>query len=173
MTDGRARLLNDAALPQPVYIGEAACTSFVSGIRQHLNPNMPVSTIRRSTFPQDDWSHLQEPLAQLPDRIYAGLLIRVVTRFVGSDYHLMLRKRILQRLEESYAMNCWDDPVWMTTLYTIFALGELYSNRRSTMQTGEQFVPGSGFFTEALRFYQRVQEQASVPYVEMLLLMVR
>lgn len=105
---------------------------------------------------------------QLPNRSDAQLLVRVVLRFIGADYHLLRRKSFLERLDETYRLDVLNDPIWLCRLFTVFALGEIYTVRSSKPKG----VPGISFFLKALEYFQDLYEEPTVEYIETLVLLV-
>ncbi|KAL1997982.1 hypothetical protein VTN02DRAFT_269 [Thermoascus thermophilus] len=188
LIEDRAWFVRDHASTQPVYIGEAACTAFGTRLRQFLHGPEPVAPLPRSssstTATSSSVQHralrrMASPDFRLPTRAYAHLLVRVALRFLGNDYHLMLRATTLERLDALYRDRCFDDPVLLCRLFAIFAIGELYTNRKapsssassaSSGSAGPQ-VPGTGFFLQAMSLFQDLHEEATVSYIEILLLL--
>lgn len=76
----------------------------------------------------------------------------------------------MERLEETYKLEVLNDPIWLCRLFTVFALGEIYTVR-STKPRGNG-VPGISFFLKALDFFQDLYEEPTVEYIETLLLLV-
>lgn len=83
-----------------------------------------------------------------------------------------MRKSFLEKLDETYKLETLDDPVWLCRLFTVFALGELYSTRPTSSKHGPG-VPGTGFFLRAMGLFQDMHEEPSISYIETLLLLVR
>lgn len=111
------------------------------------------------------------PRFEWPNRAYAHLLLKVALRFLGNDYHLMLRKSTIERMQEIYDSQKLDDPVFVCKLFALFSMGEMYSNRRLGSTKGPD-VPGTGYFVQAMSLTQDMHEEASVVYVEALLIIV-
>ncbi|EKG17956.1 Transcription factor fungi [Macrophomina phaseolina MS6] len=107
---------------------------------------------------------------QLPNKTYARMLVQVVLRFIGSDYHLIQRKSFLRRMEETYTAQTHDDPVFLCRLFVVFALGELYS-KKTAVAGNRRTVPGTAFFLQAMSLFQDLHEEADVDYIETLLVM--
>ncbi len=153
------------------YVGEAACTTFGSKLRQFLlgEDNAPAPS-RPRYYKNQRMLRASCTDCQLPNRSDAQLLVRVVLRFIGPDYHLLRRTSFLERLEETYKLEVLNDPIWLCRLFTVFALGEIYTVR-STKPRGNG-VPGISFFLKALDFFQDLYEEPTVEYIETLLLLV-
>lgn len=111
------------------------------------------------------------PRFEWPNRAYAHLLLKVALRFLGNDYHLMLRKSTIERMDAIYQTRSLDDPVFICKLFALFSMGEMYSNRRLGSTKGPD-VPGTGYFVQAMSLTQDMHEEASVVYVEALLIIV-
>ncbi|KAK6582393.1 hypothetical protein PZA11_004801 [Diplocarpon coronariae] len=152
------------------YVGEAACTTFGSKLRQFLlgEDNPPIPS-RPRYYKNQRMLRASSTDCQLPNRSDAQLLVRVVLRFIGPDYHLLRRTSFLERLEETYQLEVLNDPIWLCRLFTVFALGEIYTVR-STKPRGNG-VPGISFFLKALDFFQDLYEEPTVEYIETLLLL--
>lgn len=172
LIEDRAWFVPDNASRQPIYIGEAACTAFGTRLRQFLNGNEPVAPLSRSSYSKDkSFLRMSDPVFQLPNRAYAHLLLKVALRFLGNDYHLMLRKSTSERMDVLYRDQNFDDPVLLCKLFALFAMGEMYANRRLPSTKGLD-IPGTGFFVQAMSLVQDLHEEASVMYVEALLIIV-
>ncbi|KAL1859180.1 hypothetical protein Plec18170_002295 [Paecilomyces lecythidis] len=171
LIEDRAWFVRDQVSTQPVYIGEAACNAFGTRLRQFLSRDEPVAPLPQSNYVKHKaLLRMSDPSFRLPNRTYAHLLIKVALRFLGNDYHLMLRKTTLEKLDALYRDQCFDDPIFLCRLFAIFAIGELYTNRKATSKTSE--VPGTGFFMQAMSLFQDLHEEATVSYIEILVLLV-
>ncbi|KZF20094.1 hypothetical protein L228DRAFT_35446 [Xylona heveae TC161] len=167
----RARLLHnlDDARP-PVYMGDSACSAFGARVRQVLDgdqsvlPNKPGMYYRHRVL-----QRICKTEYSLPNRNYANLLVRVVLRFIGSDYHLMLKKTFMEQLDETYK-GTLRDPVFLCRMFIIFALGEMYSCRPTRPSRNGPEVPGTGFFLQAMSIFQDLHEEATVSYIETVVL---
>jgi proline utilization trans-activator len=155
-------------------VGSTACIAFASKVRaQNNEPSQPlhrhyynhVSLSRLST------ASLTNMWFNLPDKGYARLLVQVVFRFIGADYYFFLKKSFLEQLEATYRDPVNADPVWLTKMFTVLALGELYSSAMSPM-TNNGRTPGMQFFQQAMRVLQDLYEDPTVEYIEVLLLIV-
>ncbi|KIW85542.1 hypothetical protein Z517_00934 [Fonsecaea pedrosoi CBS 271.37] len=175
LVEDRAWFVHDSTSSQAAYVGEASCTAFGTRLYQYLDRNTSPSPIPRARLVGD------EVLSQnifteyaLPPRAHAVFLIRVAIRLVGLDYHLMMRKQILEQLNQLYVgrLTIEQDPLLACRLFTIFALGELYTNKAKESQKvqGAPNVPGLWFFVRAMSLFQEIREEATVSYIEALLL---
>ncbi|OAL26608.1 hypothetical protein AYO20_10032 [Fonsecaea nubica] len=175
LVEDRAWFVHDSTSSQAAYVGEASCTAFGTRLYQYLDRNTSPSPIPRARLVGD------EVLSQnifteyaLPPRAHAVFLIRVAIRLVGLDYHLMMRKQILEQLNQLYVgrLTIEQDPLLACRIFTIFALGELYTNKAKESQKvqGAPNVPGLWFFVRAMSLFQEIREEATVSYIEALLL---
>lgn len=177
LIEDRTYFVRDYASSQVAYIGEASCTSFGSRLYQYLDQGTSLAPIPRARLVSDKtlFQHIFTEY-ELPERARAHLLIRVAIRLVGLDYHLMMRKHTLEQLDRLYSgeLTVEQDPLLACRLFTIFALGELYTNRANEDQRLENApnVPGLGFFVRAMSLFQEIREEATMSYIEALLLIV-
>ncbi|KAF8855632.1 hypothetical protein BDZ45DRAFT_655029 [Acephala macrosclerotiorum] len=155
---------------QPTYVGEAACTTFGGRLRQFLiGEDTPALPRRPKYYKHARMLRTTCTDCSLPNRSDAHLLVRVVLRFVGPDYHLIRKKSFLERLDETYRLNVLDDPIWLCRLFTVFALGEIYTVRSSKPKGTT--VPGTAFFLKALDYFQDLYEEPTIEYIETLVLL--
>lgn len=88
------------------YVGEAACTTFGLKLRQFLfGEETPPAPHRPRYYKNQRMLRASCTDCQLPNRSDAQLLVRVVLRFIGPDYHLLRRTSFLDRLEETYKLE--------------------------------------------------------------------
>jgi proline utilization trans-activator len=97
--------------------------------------------------------------------------ISTLTNNSGPDYHLLLRKSFLERLDETYRVGKCDDYVWLCRLFVVFALGELYSQGASKSMSGHS-VPGTGYFIKAMSLFEDLYDEPTIDYIETLLVIV-
>jgi hypothetical protein len=74
-------------------------------------------------------------------------------------------------MEAIYRSQALDDTVFLCKLFALFSMGEMYANRRLP-STKDSDIPGTGFFVHAMSLTQDLHEEASVGYVEALLIIV-
>ncbi|KAK7634322.1 fungal-specific transcription factor domain-containing protein, partial [Phyllosticta citricarpa] len=158
-------------IPKPLYLGGAACTAFGTRLRYHVKGEDMAPPPRRVVF----YKHrgllrIANTEFQLPNKTYARMLVQVVLRFIGSDYHLIQRKSFMRRLDETYSAQTHNDPVFLCRLFVVFALGELYS-KKTAVTGNRRSVPGTSFFLQAMNLFQDLHEEADVDYIETLLVM--
>lgn len=167
------KFVSDEISIQPRYSGEASSEAFGDRLHQYI-----VHGERRP--PPRSYVYYKNPKllrissteCNLPNKNYAKLLVRAVLRFIGGDHHLLLKKSFLEKIEETYQLEVLDDPVWLCRLFTVLALGELYSGGRAGAPKGTG-VPGTGFYLKAMGLFQDMHEEPTVSYIETLLLLVR
>lgn len=161
----------DRVSGKPLYIGGAACTAFGTRLRFYVKGNDMVPQPRRMVcYKHRGLLRIANTEFQLPNKTYARMLVQVVLRFIGSDYHLIQRKSFLRRMEETYTAQTHDDPVFLCRLFVVFALGELYS-KKTAVTGNRRTVPGTAFFLQAMSLFQDLHEEADVDYIETLLVM--
>ena len=167
------KFVSDEISIQPIYLGEASCETFGGRLHQYINHGERRPPSRPHVYYKNAKLHrISSTECSLPNKNYAKLLVRAVLRFVGGDHHLLLKKSFLDKLEETYQREVLDDPVWLCRLFTVLALGELYSAGRVGGLLKGPGVPGTGFFVKAMGFFQDMHEEPTVSYIETLLLMV-
>ncbi|CAI7587813.1 unnamed protein product [Penicillium glandicola] len=154
---------------QPIFIGEASCVAFGDTLLQCVDKDADLSSWASPTYFQHDIFHrLMRPEVVLPDRIQARLLVEVAIRFIGTDYHLILKKTFFDTLDRTCAGEIPRNPVWMCKFFVLLALGEMYSNRKR--RTADQHVPGTDYFLRAVGLLQDLYETPSVEQVEVMIL---
>lgn len=167
------KFVPDETSIQPRYSGEASSETFGDRLHQYIvhgeRPPPPRSYVY---YKNPKLLRISSTECNLPNKNYAKLLVRAVLRFIGGDHHLLLKKSFLEKIEETYQLEILDDPVWLCRLFTVLALGELYSGGRVGAPKGTG-VPGTGFFVKAMGFFQDMHEEPTVSYIETLLLLVR
>jgi len=151
-----------------VYVGSTACIAFASKVQGQQLQDAPKTQLHRHYYSHVSLTRLATTRFNLPDQGYASVLVQVVFRFIGADYHFLLKKSFLQQLDDTYRDPSNVDPVWLSRLFTVLALGELYS---SAMTNSGQ-TPGMQFFQQAMSVFQDLYEDPSIPYIEALLLIV-
>ncbi|KAH8595755.1 fungal-specific transcription factor domain-containing protein [Bisporella sp. PMI_857] len=167
-----ANFVSDEISIQPRYSGEASSETFGGRLHQYINHGERRPPPRAYVYYKNPrLLRISSTECNLPNKNYAKLLVRAVLRFVGGDHHLLSRKSFLVKLEETYQQEVLDDPVWLCRLFTVLALGELYSHGRAGGTLKGAGVPGTGFFVKAMGFFQDMHEEPSVSYIETLLLL--
>ena len=163
----------DEVLIQPRYLGEASSETFGKRLHQYVNHGERLPSSRSySYFKHPKLLRTSCAECSLPNKNYARLLVRAVLRFIGGDHHLLLKKSFLQRLDETYQLEVLDDPVWLCRLFTVLALGELYSARGAQGIMKGTGVPGTEFFVKAMGYFSDIHEEPTIAYIETLLILV-
>lgn len=156
---------------QPVYVGEASCTAFGDRLLQCVNKKY--STISCNTMPDHvthpAFNRLLSKDFQLPNRIQAHLLVRRAQTFIGHNYHLLEKKTFFEKLDRAYNSQPPSDMLFICHLFAVLALGELYSNCKTT--SADNRVPGTNWFIQAVSLLQDLYEVASIEQVQILLLL--
>lgn len=152
-------------------MGEAACTAFGDRLLQCVSTDY--TDISCNTMP-DHVTHpvfdrCMNPAFQLPNRVQATLLVRRVDKFIGSNYHLMLRKSFFEQFDRAYNSQQLPDARWACHLFALLALGELYSNCKTNPD--DDRVPGMSWFIISVRLLQDLYEEASLEQVQILILL--
>lgn len=158
-------------LSPPVYIGETSCVAFGDTLLQCVDKDTDLALWPRPTYFQHDlFNRLVRSDIVLPDRIQSRLLVEVAVRFIGTDYHLLLKKTFYGKLDRICADEEPRDLVWICKFFILLALGELYSNR--SRRNTSQCVPGTDYFLQATGLLQDLYESPSVEQVEIMILFV-
>ncbi|EXA46422.1 hypothetical protein FOVG_07138 [Fusarium oxysporum f. sp. pisi HDV247] len=159
-------------LPRYSYVGDAACEAFNRRVRRHLRNDDSIAPPKHDRYFKTN--ALRKPVGRdldLPDQGYARLLIETAERFVGSEYHVFLRRTFLHQFDEVYKPDTSKDPAWLCGLFAILALGELYSNIPVRAHHNQADIPGTGFFLRALDLFEDLYEEPTVSYIETVLLL--
>jgi proline utilization trans-activator len=159
------------SLSPPVYIGETSCVAFGDTLLQCVDKDTDLALWPPPTYFQHEiFNRLVRSDIILPDRIQSRLLVGVAVRFIGTDYHLLLKKTFYEKLDRICAGEEAQDLVWMCKCFILLALGEMYSNRQR--RDSNQRVPGTDYFLQATGLLQDLYETPSVEQVEVLILFV-
>ncbi|KAI1489121.1 fungal-specific transcription factor domain-containing protein [Biscogniauxia mediterranea] len=172
LLENRVLCEKDGTSSRPVYIGGAACTAFAT----RLSSNAPDSELRKTPqmIPMVKHPSLLRSIDaryMLPSRAYTQVLVQVVLRFVGHDYHLLRKKSFLEKVNQAYLDPTKANPMVLCQLFVVLALGELYLKRTGSNDQGERKVPGTHFFLQAVSLFQEKYEEPDVEYIETLLLL--
>ncbi|EFX06169.1 c6 zinc finger domain containing protein [Grosmannia clavigera kw1407] len=124
------------------------------------------------------------PALALPSQSYATLLAQVVLKFVGQDYHLVRKRSFLEKVDQVYARSArsgvsYDgtpsaappDRRFLCRMFITFALGELYLRKSAVTTDGQQAIPGTHFYLQAVELFEEHYEDPDIEYIETLLLM--
>lgn len=165
---------------QPVYVGAASCVAFADLLRHHVRtPDEAPLAPREVTVFNHHRLHrvLDDARYQLPSKTYATMLIQVVLKFIGNDYHLVKKRSFMERVNATYAASTSragadDDPMFLCRMFAVFALGELYLRKSGVTENGQRVIPGASFYLQATSLFQELYEDPDIEYIETLLLMV-
>lgn len=161
----------DSSLP-PIHVCEAACAAFATRLRKVLTKSESISHIPRTQYtPEAILMRICNRAVNWPSLPQARLLIQIVFSQVTRVYHLVLRKKTVNQLEDVYRKGKFDDPVLTCKFFALFALGEVYS-ARSTPSL-ECNVPGVAYYVNALTMVSILPERPSLVHIESILLLVR
>ncbi|KAL2278211.1 hypothetical protein FJTKL_14625 [Diaporthe vaccinii] len=156
------------------YVGGAACTAFSTRLGACVRGS-PVSVAETSytvpVYKHPTFSRRLQPQYSLPSRAYASMLIQVVMRFIGSDYHLIRRKSYLESIDSIYDEHQQTDSLSLSRFFALLALGELWLKKAGAIVDGEKTVPGTSHFLQAVSLFQEQFEEPSIEYIETLLAM--
>ncbi|KAK5064778.1 hypothetical protein LTR84_000612 [Exophiala bonariae] len=166
----RPQLVQSAYLSRPVYLGDASGIAFGMKLRESIRGHDGVVSLRTEHRYFNDPGILRRVADsyELPEKSYALILVRLVKRFLGDTHHLNLGSAFLERVDDFYVIRV-EDPIWICRLFVIYALGELYSNGPVSAST-ERKIPGTAFFLTAMSLLQDNYEDATILYVETLML---
>lgn len=160
---------------KPLFVGDVSCTTFETRAHHLFDGNLTSGLgTRPPYFKNTSLLRISQTTFQLPRRSYAILLGETVIRFLGGDFHLLLRKTFLEKLAQTYSSPrayC-NDPVWLTKMFIVFALGESFLMKASS-PSARSDVPGTDFFVQAMAHFPDMYEEADLEYIETLLLLVR
>ncbi|KAE8152897.1 fungal-specific transcription factor domain-containing protein [Aspergillus avenaceus] len=152
----------------PIYMGEAACTAFATRLRQLLTGDSNTAHVARTQYTPE--SSLLEGEAQWPGFAQARLLVKVAFNQLSQVYHLFLRRSTLEQLETVYRTpSLRNDPSLTCKFFALFALGEVYSSRLSSVR--ESRVPGTKYYVRAMSVIPILPERPGMIHVETLLLL--
>jgi hypothetical protein len=91
----------------------------------------------------------------------------------GPDYQLISKKSFLDTVENTCRLkrNPYPaDQTWYCRMFTVFALGELYTLRPRPRD--EKGVPGCAYFEYAMELFEDLYEEPTIEYIETILLIV-
>lgn len=138
------------------YVGGAACTAFSTRLGACVRGS-PVGVTGTSytvpVYKHPTFSRRLEPRYTLPSRAYANILIQVVVRFIGSDYHLIRRKSYLQSIDLIYDEHQQTNSLSLSRFFALLALGELWLKKAGAVVDGEKTVPGTSYFLQAVALF--------------------
>lgn len=157
------------------YVGGAACTAFSTRLGACVRGS-PASVAETSytvpVYKHPTFRRRLQPQYNLPGRAYAKMLIQVVIRFIGSDYHLVRRKSYLEGIDLIYDEHQQTGSLSLSRFFALLALGELWLKKAGATVDGEKTVPGTSHFLQAVSLFQEQFEEPTIEYIETLLAMV-
>ncbi|KAJ9149000.1 C6 transcription factor [Pleurostoma richardsiae] len=160
---------------RPVYVGAAACAAFADLLWHHVQPadEAPAPPRQVTVFNHPKLQRVIDAGYRLPSHTYATMLVQVVLKFVGNDYHLIKKKSFMQRIDQIYAAlpEPPADPMFLCRMFVVFALGELYLRKSALTNDGQRAIPGTSFYLQAMSLFQELYEEPDIEYIETLLLM--
>jgi len=149
-----------------IYVGPTACSAFASRIRP---PNQNHrSTLHRQHYSHVSFSRRSTTNFTLPNEGKANLLVESMFSFIGADYYFFLKRTFRETLRAIYRDPSNAHPVSLVCMFTVFALGELYSPATATGGG----TPGISFFDQAMSQHVDLYEDPTISYIESLLLIV-
>lgn len=157
---------------QPVYIGHASDTAFGDRLLHCINNAHNAISCNTDHVSHPSFNRLLNRDFQLPNRNQANLLIRRVDSFIGTNYHLFEKRSFFKKLDRAYSGEGPPDLLFTCHLFAVLALGELYSNCKTTPGDSRERVPGTSWFVQAVGLLQDLYEIASIEQVQILLLLV-
>ncbi len=156
----------------PVHIGEAADTAFATRFRQALTEDQNLPHIPRTHYVSDSrLASLAEMDCAWPTPSRARLLVRFALDTIGSCYHCVRKSQVYRALKQHYRSPRDTSTVFTCKLWALFALGEAYSSRTSSIS--DDNFPGLAYFARASRVLRNLRERPQIGTVEILLLLVR
>jgi|SRR5277367_2070468 proline utilization trans-activator len=150
-----------------IYVGPTACSAFASRIRPPNHNHR--STLHRQHYSHVSFSRRSTTDFTLPNEGEANLLVESMFSFIGADYYFFLKRTFREKLKAMYRDPSSANPVWLVCMFTVFALGELYSPATATGRG----TPGVSFFDQAMSQHVDLYEDPTISYIESLLLIVR
>lgn len=129
------------------------------------------SHLPRVNFPSDEQLlALSDAECPWPTAASARLLVRAAINGLGRCYHIVRRSSILRDLEAAIQNHSPTGLLSKSKLLAVFAIGEVYTTRNSSLEKG---FPGIHYFCQATDILRIVSERPSVDMVEVQLLLVR
>lgn len=153
----------------PMYVGEAACTAFSTRFRQLLLNNRFERHVPRTQFIQDSQlASAAEINVHWPSRPQALLLVEITISTVGKCYHLSAFSALRNLVDRAYKNGRALDHLSTCKIFTVFALGEIYSSRPSSAQ--DSLAPGLNYFAKASKLLHVFPERPQIDHIELLIL---
>ena len=174
LLENRLTTQNNCISSRPVYVGGAACTAFATRLGYHIRGN--TQSDLPCIAPVLKHAGLQRSIqceVNLPTRAYTQVLVQVVLRYIGQEYHLLRRRSYYEEVDRIYQNPHGAKQISLCKLFVVLALGELYLKKSCSIENGERAIPGTQFFLQAVSLFQEHYEEPDISYIETLLLLVR
>jgi len=154
-----------------VYMCEAACSTFSTRLCQELlGAQAQVDLIRQAYVQESQLNDAyNSDTFSWPTRPQAFMLVETALRTVGKCYHISRCSTARKSLEMAYKDVNSVDQLTISKLLAMFALGEVYSPRRSADPQG---VPGLVYFAQAKKLLRIVPERPSIEHIEISVMFV-
>ncbi|CEL01817.1 hypothetical protein ASPCAL01395 [Aspergillus calidoustus] len=166
---GASWFVNADALQPPILVAEASDSAFATRFRQAMS-NSQHGHLPRVDFPSDEQLlALSDIGCPWPTPARARLLVRAAVNGLGRCYHVARRSTIFNELEQSNQDHSLVPLLSKCKLWVMFAIGELYTTRTSTLTKG---FPGLHYFCKAMNFLRIISERPNVDMIEIQLLLV-
>ncbi len=173
LLEDRLTTQNNCVSSRPVYVGGAACTTFATRLGFHIRGNnQPTLPCATPILKHPGLQRSMKCEVTLPSRAYTQILIQVVLRFVGKDYHFLRRRSYFEQVDQIYQNPGGAGQMALCKLFVVLALGELYLKKTCSVEGGERVIPGTKFFVQAVSLLQDQFEEPDISYIETLLLLV-
>ena len=173
LLENRLTTQNNCISSRAVYVGGASCTTFATRlgyrIRGNTHSDLPCIT---PILKHPDLQRSIQCEVNLPTRAYTQVLVQVVLRFIGQDYHLLRRRSYFEEVDRIYQNPDGANQMSLCKLFVVLALGELYLKKTCSVENGERAIPGTHFFLQAVSLFQEQFEEPDISYIETLLLLV-
>jgi hypothetical protein len=154
-----------------VYVGEGSSVAFGDTVLKYVDKDTDFAAVPPAAyFEHETFNRLLRAGVNLPDRIESRLLVEVAIRFIGTDFHLVMKKSFFETLDRVCTCKGPQDLLWACKYFALLALGEIYSSRKR--RTVNQHVPGTDYFLRAVRLLQDRYEDPSLDQVEIMILFV-
>ena len=152
-----------------IYVGPTSCSAFASRIRPPQHQGRATSTLHRQPYKHVSFTRRSTTNFILPDQGEARLLVQSMFSFIGADYYFFCKRSFMETLDATYRDHSSANPVWLSSMFTVFALGELYSPAAARTK---ETPPGLSFFNQAMSHLVDLYEDPTISYIEALLLVV-
>lgn len=157
------------SLNTPILIGEGSDTGFSTRFRQAMS-SVQHGHIPRVSYPSDDeLLHMSDTECHWPDPTRARHLVDTCLKSIGRCYYMVRPSSVLHDLECAIQNPVYLKPMSTSRLWAMFAIGEMYNRRTSSM---EQKFAGIEYFAQASKILHVICERPTLDMVETWLLLV-